>query len=184
MHISGVSGAIQSSAVKPVSSAGTGPGSAAAGSASQGEYDSSMDGLAGLLSVQGSEICPPNLQLALVAGPGGASSSSVTSTASGPTDPAPATASFIATQMMDSLGSNGVLTLADVEKAENGSTASSAATSPFANSDADIASDFNKLSGGTNTMTLPQLTNAIQQYMNNQSTYSKGFGSRTVSTSG
>jgi hypothetical protein len=184
MHISGVISATQGYAVKPASSTGPGQGSAAAGSASQGEYDSSIDGLAGLLSAQGSEIVPPNLKLALIAGSGGSSSSTILSSAGGTTSSAPATATLIATQMMKSLGSDDVLTLADVEKAENGSTAASAVTSPESNSDADIATDFNKLSGGTNAMTVPQLTNAIQQYMDNQNQYSRGFGSRVVSKPG
>jgi hypothetical protein len=154
----------------------------ATGSANQGQYDASVEGLAGLLSEQGKEIMPPDLMLALHAmqqSSGFTGQSTVTST--GPADPAPATASQIAGQMMDSLGSKGVLTLAEVEKAENGSTSPGAATSLEDNSYSDVAADFANLSGGSNVMTTSQLTSAIQKYMDTQSQHPYGFGTRILS---
>ena len=157
----------------------------ATASTNQGQYDASVDGLAGLLSVQGAEIMPPNMMLALHAlhalQQSGSSSWPPSSSASGPKDAAPVTASEVAGQMIDSLGSKGVLTLADVESAENGSTSPGAATSMDANSDSDIAADFSKLTGGTDVMTQSQLTSAIQLYMNTQDERPHGFGSRTLS---
>jgi hypothetical protein len=68
---------------------------------------------------------------------------------------------------MEAVGSNGVLTLAEVENAENGSAALNA-TSLNTNSDADIKADFEKMSGGATTMTAAQLAAAIQSYMDTQ----------------
>jgi len=157
---------------------------AATASTDQGQHDASVEGLAGLLTVQGQEIMPPNMMLALHAmqqsGPSSSGQSSV-SFSTGPADSAPVTASEVASQMVDSLGSNGVLTLADVENAENGSTNPAAATSLDSNSDTDIAADFDKLTGGTGVLTASQLTGAIQKYMDNQSQYPNGFGSRILS---
>ena len=72
------------------------------------------------------------------------------------------------------------ITLADAEYAENGSAGPGAATSLDANSDGDIAADFSKLTGGSDVMTQPQLTSAIQQYMNTQSQHPDGFGPRIL----
>ena len=174
----------------PTSYVGAQPASAdatqkadATASTNQGQYDASVDGLAGLLTVQGQEIMPPNIMLALHAmqGPGASSSGQCSASWTGPAEPAPVTASEVANQMMDSLGSNGVLTLADAENAENGSTSATAATSLDANSDNDIAADFAKLSGGAAAMTVSQLTNAVQKYIDNQSQYPHGFGTRVLS---
>jgi len=70
--------------------------------------------------------------------------------------------------------------LADAEYAENGSTGPGAATSLDANSDGDIAADFSKLTGGSDVMTQPKLTSAIQQYMNTQSQHPDGFDPRIL----
>jgi hypothetical protein len=44
----------------------------------------------------------------------------------------------------------------------------------------DIAADFSKLTGGSDVMTQPQLTSAIQQYMNTQSQHPDGFDPRIL----
>jgi hypothetical protein len=149
-------------------------------SASPSQYDASVDGLSALLSTQGEAIMPPNLTLALLAlQTSGGSVEQCSAAASA--DAAPVTASQAASQMINSLGSNGVLTLADVEVAENGSTDADAATSLDSNCDGDIAADFTQLSGGTDTMTASQLASAIQRYMDTQNQHEDGFGSRIVS---
>jgi hypothetical protein len=152
----------------------------ATASTNQGQYDASVEGLAGLLSTQGQVIMPPNMMLALHASQQSGVSAQSTSIATGPADAAPVTASEVAGQMIDSLGSNGVLTVADVENAENGSTSPDASTSLDANSDTDIAADFAKLTGGTGVLTASQLTGAIQKYMDTQSERPKGFVSRIL----
>jgi hypothetical protein len=75
---------------------------------------------------------------------------------------------------MGALGSNGVLTLAEVQNAENGCTAAPAGDALDSNTDSDIAADFTQLSGGSSTMTLAQLTVAIQQDASPQNPHSYG----------
>ena len=73
--------------------------------------------------------------------------------------------SYVASQEIEAVGSNGVPTLAEVENAENGSTGVPISNS---NSDTSIAADFEKMSGGLTTMTAVQLANALQSYMATQ----------------
>jgi hypothetical protein len=135
----------------------------------QGTYTIDPFNLAMLLSSQGATIMPPNLRLH----PGQTSSApqagSVTSTeTTGGTAPSgPLTASDVAKEIMDDFGSNGVLTVADVERAENGST-SAAAGDVNANTNADIEADFAQLSDGATSMTLAQLTSAVKKYTDPQ----------------
>jgi len=123
-------------------------------------YLSDVSGIAALLSSQGEPVSDPNLvqfiNPDLPTGP-----RTVTGDVSGP----PATPSYVASQIIEGVGSDGVLTLAEVENAENGSTGAPTSNS---NSDTDIAADFEKMSGGSTTMTAAQLTNALQSYMANQ----------------
>ena len=77
---------------------------------------------------------------------------------------------------MDSLGSNGVLTLASVESAENGCTSAPASDLLDSNTDADITADFTQLSGGGGAMTLAQLTSAIQKNANPQNQHPDSDG--------
>jgi hypothetical protein len=76
---------------------------------------------------------------------------------------------------MDSFGSNGVLTLANVESAENGCASAPAGDLINSNTDADIAADFVQLSGGASTMTLTQLTSAVKLYADPQSQRLNGY---------
>jgi hypothetical protein len=125
-------------------------------------YSSGVAGIAALLSSKGATVSDPNLvqfinPIDTPAGP-----RAVTGDASGP----PATPSYVASQIIEGVGSDGVLTLAEVEKAENGTTGAPTSNS---NSDSDIAADFEKLSGGSTTMTAAQLTKALQSYIASQS---------------
>jgi hypothetical protein len=86
-------------------------------------------------------------------------------TASGKVSGSPATPAYVASQIIEGVGSNGVLTLAEVENAENGSKGAPTSNS---NSDADIAADFDKMSGEASTMTAAQLASAIQSYVESQ----------------
>jgi hypothetical protein len=122
-------------------------------------YLSSAAGMAALLSSQGATVTDPNLVQFI--DPRMIDTGSGTGDASG----APATPSYVASRIMAGIGSNGVLTLAEVENAENGTTGAPTSNS---NSDTAIATDFEKLSGGSTTMTATQLTNALQSYMANQ----------------
>jgi hypothetical protein len=108
----------------------------------RGQYDASIQGLAGLLSTQGEEILPPNSNLALHAPTSAGETSSSTGAATIAADAAAPTAFGVAQQMIDSLGSNGLLTLSDVEKAENGSTSPSANTTFNSNCSSDICRRF------------------------------------------
>jgi hypothetical protein len=176
MQISGPNPSYTAAVLKNVSAPS---GASGASDANQGEYNASIEGLAALLSMQGADIVPSNMELALHIPASASATNSVTAsvTAAG----GPATAAVVAQQMMDSLGSNGVLSLADVEKAENGSTSSAAGTSVDSNPDSAISADFTKLSNGSGQLTLGQLTNAIQHYMDTQNQYPNGFGSRSIS---
>jgi hypothetical protein len=160
-------------------SPGVGQNVSAPSGATQGQYNASIDGLAGLLSTQGAEIFSNEY------GTGSAHTclgeQNVHRYHSRHRRGWPVTAAVVAQQMIDSVGSNGVLTVANVEKAENGSTSASASTSIDSNSYSDIAADFTKLSNGTGELTTAQLTNAIQHYIDTQNLYPNGFGSRTIS---
>jgi hypothetical protein len=114
-----------------------------------------------LLSSQGATVTDPNLVQFIDPRMAETGSGTMTGNASGP----PATPSYVASRIMAGIGSNGVLTLADVENAENGTTGTPTSNS---NSDTTIAADFEKLSGGSTTMTSAQLTNALKSYMATQ----------------
>jgi hypothetical protein len=134
------------------------PSQESAATANANRSLSSAGGIAALLSTQGATVTDPSLvqfinPLMVKTGPG-----VLTGNASGP----PATPSYVANQIIEGIGSNGVLTLTDVENAENGTTGAPTSNS---NSDTAIATDFEKLSGGSTTMTATQLANALQSYM-------------------
>jgi hypothetical protein len=133
--------------------------------------------LATLLSSQGATIIPPQMRTPpqLITAPH-AISFTATQPAGGNALSGPPTALEQANQIMGALGSNGVLTLAEVEKAENGRTAAPAGDALDSNTDSDIAADFTQLSGGSSAMTVAQLTSAIQQDANPQNQHPHSYG--------
>jgi hypothetical protein len=151
----------QSTAPSVSPQAAAAPSQESPATANANRYLSSAGGMAALLTSQGATVTDPNLVQFIdprmtATGPG-----TVSGDVSGP----PATPSYVASQIIAGIGSNGVLTLADVEKAENGSTGAPTSNS---NSDSNIAADFEKMSGGSTTMTATQLANALQSYMATQ----------------
>jgi hypothetical protein len=124
-------------------------------------HQSGVAGLAALLSSQGAAVSDPNLVQFINPRDVPTGSATVTGEVPGP----PATASYVASQIIEGVGSDGVLTLAEAENAENGTAGALTSNS---NSDTDIAADFEKMSGGSTTMTAMQLANALQSYMANQ----------------
>lgn len=137
------------------------PSQESAAAANANRSLSSAAGIAALLSSQGATITDPNLVQFVdprMVKPG---SGTTTGNAPGP----PATPSYVASQIIEGIGANGVLTLGDVENAENGTPGAPTAN---LNSDTTIATDFEKLSGGSTTTTATQLTNALRSYMANQ----------------
>ena len=137
------------------------PSQESAATANSNRSLSSAAGIAALLSSQGATVTDPNLVQFIDPRMAETGSGTMTGNASGP----PATPSYVASQIIEGIGSNGVLTLADVENAENGATGTPTSNS---NSDTTIAADFEKLSGGSTTMTSAQLTNALKSYMATQ----------------
>jgi hypothetical protein len=121
-------------------------------------YLSAVEGIAALLSSQGAPITDPNLVQFINPHDVKPGSNTVTGNVSG----SPATPSYVASQIIEGLGSNGALTLAEVENAENATTGAPTSNS---NSAAEIAADFEKLSGGSTTLTARQLADALQTYM-------------------
>jgi hypothetical protein len=140
--------------------AATAPDQAVA-TANANRYLSSVSGIAALLSSQGATITDPNLVQFINPRDVMPGSAAATGTVSG----TPATPAYVASQIIEGVGSNGVLTLAEVENAENGTKGAPTSNS---NSDTDIAADFDKMSGGASTMTAAQLAGAIQSYMDSQ----------------
>src|ERR1700678_577440 len=137
------------------------PSEGSTATADANRYLSGVAGIAALLSSQGAAVSDPNLvqfinPLDTPTGPG-----TVTGDVSGP----PATPSYVASQIIEGVGANGVLTLAEVENTENGTSGTPPSNS---NSAASIATDFEKMSGGSTTMTAAQLGKALQSYMNTQ----------------
>src|ERR1700678_2700679 len=164
----------------PTASAGTDQQpTAASGSGQALNTNSSVQiSLAMLLSSQGATIVPANFQLSPYSSLSQSSTATVSFTGTSGSDApsGPPTAASEAMQIMDSLGSNGVLSLANVQSAENGCTTAPLRDLINSNTDADIASDFTKLSGGGSTMTLAQLTSAIQGNANPQNQPSNSYG--------
>ena len=142
-----------------------------------GTYSMSQINLAMLLSSQGATIIAPEMQISpeLASQPHSVSLSAP-APIGGAESSGPPTASQEAQQIMDSLGSNGVLTLASVESAENGCTSAPASDLLDSNTDADITADFTQLSGGGGAMTLAQLTSAIQKNANPQNQHPDSDG--------
>jgi hypothetical protein len=132
-----------------------------AATAEANRHQSGVAGLAALLSSQGAAISDPNLVQFINPSDVPTGPATVTGDVSGP----PATPSYVASQIIEGVGSDGVLTLAEAENAENGTAGAPTSDS---NSDTDIAADFEKMSGGSTTMTAVQLAKALQSYMTNQ----------------
>ena len=138
-----------------------------------------IDTFAALLSAQGKSVVAPNMALELTLDQstdnGSRSSSTVRSTRTGEAGPW-LTAADIANRIAKSIGSDGQISLHDAEKAFT-------APNPGkqTNSYATIAEDFKKLAGDDGQLSVPELTSAIQQYMDAHSSGGSRQGkTRTV----
>ncbi len=137
-----------------------------------------IDTFAALLSAQGKSVVAPNMALELTldqsTDSGSRSSSTVRSTGTGGAGPW-LTAADIANRIAKSIGSNGEVSLQDAEKAFT-------APNPGkqTNSYATIAEDFKKLAGDDGQLSVPELTSAIQQYMDAHSSGGSRQGKTTT----
>ena len=132
-----------------------------------------LGSFAAVMAAQGQALGNPLLALALHSPGAGQTASSATvsgQSGSGPVS-GPPTAAQIATRIVNEIGDNGTITLAQAETALD-----QAKPGYVANSRVNIDEDFRRLSGGGDVLTTGQLTASLQSYMD-QGGFSGKMGS-------